>query len=151
LSNAIEKPILSIESENPKYGNSRRGRSFLVLQRRSSEEADMILIMKILAIPLLLGCGLAYGDSFRCGKSIIEEGNSTFRLIRKCGRPDWVEVVEKQIPMRVYQEYLGRYMYDYTTVRYEEWTYNLGPHQFMRRLRIQHGKITRIETLERGH
>ena len=106
--------------------------------------------MKHLAILLLLGCGLAYGDSFRCGHGIIEEGDSTFRLLRICGEPTWVEVVEKQIPMRVYQQHLGIHVYDYSTIRYEEWTYNFGRSKFMRRLRIENGKISRIETLERG-
>ena len=81
---------------------------------------------------LLLGLAVtvpAYAD-MRCGTAIISEGDSVLRLLDACGEPT---LGDRAL-------YLGDAV----------WTYNFGPTEFMKRVRIRDGVIRRIETLGRG-
>jgi hypothetical protein len=65
----------------------------------------------------------------RCGKQLITEGDSVLKLLRSCGEPTIGDPL-----------YFG----------IAEWTYNFGPHQFMKRVRIEDGLVQRIEGIGFG-
>jgi hypothetical protein len=100
--------------------------------------------------------------AFRCGTRLVSEGDSKYEVLHKCGDPDYVESWEEE---RIQKDYGLRREYDtenrrYTwnrepflvkeKVRIEEWTYNLGPTEFMRYLRFENGILTKISTGDKG-
>ena len=100
--------------------------------------------------------------AFRCGTELVNEGDTKFEVSHKCGEPDYVESWEEE---RVQKDFGLRRDYDSHNRRYnwyrepflvkeqvriEEWTYNLGPTQFIRYLRFENGILTRISTGDKG-
>jgi hypothetical protein len=124
--------------------------------------------MKIrLCIFSLITCIILLGlvnicSAFRCGTELVSEGDTKFEVLHKCGDPDYVESWEED---RLQKDFGLRREYDsnnrrYTwsrepflvneKVRIEEWTYNLGPTQFIRYLRFENGILTKISTGDKG-
>ena len=101
---------------------------------------------------------------FRCGGWLISKGDSKYEVLSKCGEPDYVETWYEE---RFVRDYYDPYVFDednqYNYRRYREpiptrepviierWTYNLGPHQFIRYLRFYNGTLTNIITGDYGY
>jgi hypothetical protein len=100
--------------------------------------------------------------AFRCGTELASEGDTKFEVSHKCGEPDYIESWEED---RIQRDFGLRREYDTRTgrhnwyrepflvkekVRIEEWTYNLGPTQFIRYLRFENGILTKISTGDKG-
>lgn len=103
--------------------------------------------MKLLAaIVLGLGVFLAAGDAFamRCGNQLVHLGDRQYDVLSKCGEPDYREEREEELYFRFFRQ--GRFFEALEEVTVEEWTYNLGPHMFVRILRFEDGRLTEIET-----
>ena len=100
----------------------------------------------------LLLAGPAAADSFRCGNKLVTDGDSADKVRALCGEPtDIKRNVTLQRPV-IWRD--GRPYYvseDMVEVTVEYWTYNLGPNKLMRRLRIDGGIVTEIETLGPGY
>jgi hypothetical protein len=117
--------------------------------------------LSLITVVIVLGlCSPSF--AFRCGTRLVSEGDSKYEVIQKCGEPAYVESWEEE---RTQKDFGLRREYDtenrrYTwnrepflvkeKVRIEEWTYNLGPTEFIRYLRFENGILTRISTGDKG-
>lgn len=108
------------------------------------------VLTAILALAGLAVPGKAH--AFRCGNKLVVEGDTAGAVLAKCGEP--TEISRKPIlrPPVIWRN--GR---PYRVpggdieVIVEFWVYNLGPNKFMRRVRIEDGEVTAIETLGYGY
>jgi len=99
-----------------------------------------------------MAAGPAVADSFRCGTKLITDGDSADKVQALCGAPTTVTLSEVWRRPVVWR--FGRPYYvspDPVPVAVEYWTYNLGPNKLMRRLRLEDGLVTEIETLGHGY
>lgn len=109
----------------------------------------------VAGIFLLVATGLsapARADAMRCGSGIVRDGDGQARLLQLCGPPESVE--NRSILRRPHFRRGGRIIYygeAEVAVPVELWTYNFGPNQLMRRIRIVDGIIEEIEVLGHGH
>ena len=127
----------------------------------------MRLIMKLIWAFLLIIMVLVFGLSsqasalgLRCGTRLIMVGDTKFKVIARCGAPDYVEEWEEERIMRDFHHpaYSGN---DYewgrepflvkTYVKIEEWHYNFGSTKLIHYLRFINGKLIKINTGERGY
>ncbi len=124
---------------------------------------------KYMWVFVFIGIGLwhvdVYADStFRCHKMIISVGDYTSKVLEKCGEPDHRETWEKVVETEVYEEAYDRHeLYDNENhrrlykpqiikqvVKFERWTYNFGPQQFIRYLEFKDGVLDKIKTGDKG-
>ncbi len=91
------------------------------------------------------------GSGFRCGVSLVSTGESTAKVLQKCGQPSnietWVEErikrdFYKQIPAESYEEFYREPFLVKEVIRIEEWEYNLG---------FENGRLIRITTGDYGY
>ena len=88
----------------------------------------------LLSITLVLSCGLAEAGTLRCGSKLINEGDRAFEVQRKCGEPEYRDLVG----------YTGGNYGDRELV-IEEWVY--GPtNGMLSTLTFQGNRLVRIET-----
>jgi len=98
---------------------------------------------------LMLAALPAY--AFRCGTRVITQGDPADKVLNFCGSPISVQTRRAERP---YIDELGRsYLYRglVEEVVIEEWTYNLGPNQFMRLVRIENGRVVEVKSLGYGY
>ena len=89
----------------------------------------------LLTIALVLTCGLAEAGTLRCGSKLINEGDRAFEVQRKCGEPEYRDLVG----------YTGGANYGDRELVIEEWVY--GPTNGMLSiLTFQGNRLVRIET-----
>jgi hypothetical protein len=101
----------------------------------------------IAALVLLLAVSPAH--AFRCGTRIITQGDPAEKMLRFCGDPT---AVQTRVATRAYVSDLGRVFPGLVEeVVIEEWTYNLGPHQLMRVVRLENGLVADIKHLGYGY
>jgi hypothetical protein len=89
--------------------------------------------------------------AFRCGTRVITQGDPADKVLQFCGSPVSVQTRHAERP---YIDDLGRsYLYRglIEEVVIEEWTYNLGPYQFMRIVRIENGRVAEVKSLGYGY
>lgn len=87
--------------------------------------------------------------AFRCGTRIITEGDRAEKLLRYCGEPASVQSHHAQ---RAFVTDFGRILPGYVEdVLIEEWTYNLGPNQLIRVVRLENGVVADIRQLGYGY
>ncbi len=101
---------------------------------------------------LLLWAGGAAADSFRCGTRLVSDGDSTDKVEALCGPPSNIQ--RREVLQRPIRWYRGRPYYtsfDLVAIPVELWTYNLGPHKLMRRLKFEDGLLVDVETLNHGY
>ena len=98
-------------------------------------------------------------SDFRCGPKIITVGNYKYDVLRRCGEPANVETWEEVRFRRDFGPGLfgeEKILYlrpqlveEFVTI--EEWEYNLGPNTFIRYLRFENGRLTRINDGDYGY
>jgi Protein of unknown function (DUF2845) len=114
-------------------------------------------------ITLLIAFGLTDSSfAFRCGTELVDEGETKYEVLHKCGDPSHIESWEED---RIQTDFGLRREYDTHTgqaywsrapllvkekVKIEEWTYNPGPTEFIRYLRFENGILTNISTGNKG-
>ena len=110
----------------------------------------------------------AQADTMRCGRALISRGDHQGEVLVKCGEP--VLASERKIyrsgfPNRRFRSLsLGNgYYSDITSgeliyhnrsvveVPVDVWTFNFGPHYFMREVTFTDGRVTTIKTLGYGN
>jgi hypothetical protein len=97
----------------------------------------------------LLVAATAPAHAFRCGTRIITRGDHADKILRFCGEPT---AVQTRFQTRAYVNELGRvYPGLVEEVVVEEWTFNLGPHQLMRLVRLENGFVEEVKALGYGH
>jgi hypothetical protein len=119
--------------------------------RRILEEEAVTMARKALsavaAVVLLLAVNPAH--AFRCGTRIITRGDPADKILRFCGEPTSVQT---RVSQRGYVSELGRAFPGFVEeVVIEEWTFNLGPHQLMRVVRLENGVVADIKHLGYGY
>jgi hypothetical protein len=103
----------------------------------------------VVACAVLLAAVPAH--AFRCGTRVITSGDPADKVLQFCGSPVSVQTRHAERP---YIDELGRsYLYKglVEEVIIEEWTYNLGPTQFMRIVRIENGRVAEVKSLGYGY
>lgn len=107
--------------------------------------------MLALAMTALWSVGAA-ADSFRCGTRLVTDGDSTDKVAALCGPP--TDIQRREVLQRQIRWYRGRPYYtshEPVPIPIEYWTYNLGPHKLMRRLKFEDGLLVDVETLTHGY
>lgn len=114
---------------------------------RHSFRLALLLTAAALAAPLA-----ARADALRCGSRIVVVGDTRDLLLAVCGDP--ADVTSHRILQQpVYYLHGHRYFLSSGLVEVivEDWTYNFGPQKLMRRIRIEDGIVTDMETLGYGY
>jgi len=101
----------------------------------------------------------AMASDFFCSSKIISVRNHKYDVLRKCGEPSYVEAWEE---IRIKRDFgsgllntetglhrLPLFVKELVTV--EEWEYNLGSTRFIRYLRFENGRLTRITEGDYGY
>ncbi len=103
------------------------------------------------------GYGFTRSASPRCEPRRVVEGLSKYRLVTLCGEPltRRSENVLKSLYARpeIYRNDSDPYAYrnQYVTPVYrEEWVYNFGSRSAMRRVILEDGRVTHVESIDRG-
>jgi len=93
----------------------------------------------LMFLPVLAAMPGAANGAFRCGTSLVDEGDWPVEVRERCGAPDYVAT------------------YPTATVpgigvvgEVEHWYYNPGPQGFIRRLEFRDGKLAREQSLGYG-
>lgn len=85
------------------------------------------------------------GDSGRCNLDDIGHGASAFSVQMTCGAPMFIDTRYREVLLAT-KHGSARIVRQ----RIEEWTYNLGPTQFLRILIFENGELAETRTGERG-
>jgi len=98
--------------------------------------------------------------AFRCGTKVVSIGDTKSEVINKCGEPDDIQVWEvERARKRHYKsspspdttpDTSGKSYSSKVHVVVEEWLYNRGRQKFLRLLRFENGRLTKIEIGNRG-
>ena len=105
-------------------------------------------LLAMIAACLLMAVA-APAHAFRCGTRIITRGDHSDKILRFCGEP---QSVQTRISQRGYVSQLGRVVPGVIEeIVIEEWTYNLGPHQLIRVVRLENGYVADIKRLGYGY
>jgi hypothetical protein len=102
-----------------------------------------------LAALLLVTAAAPAHASFRCGSRIITRGDHADKILRYCGEPVAVTTRLKERPYYMRTGIVLRGVLEEVVV--EEWTYNLGPRQLMRVVRLEDGYVEDIRHLGYGY
>lgn len=101
-----------------------------------------------LAVLLMLAAA-APAHAFRCGTRIITRGDHAEKILRFCGEP---VSVQTRIQQRGFISKHGHVFPGFVEdVVVEEWTYNFGPHQLIRVVRLENGYVADIKHLGYGY
>lgn len=94
----------------------------------------------------------AHADALRCGSRIVVISDSQEQLRSVCGEPTSVQQ-QRILAPQFYTVNGRRYRIgeEFIEVTVEFWTYNFGPQKLMRRVRIEDGVVTDMETLGYGY
>jgi hypothetical protein len=103
----------------------------------------------VVACAVLLAAAPAY--AFRCGTRVITSGDPADKVLQFCGSPVSVQTRRAERPYidELGRSYLARGLVEEVVI--EEWTYNLGPYQLMRVVRIENGRVAEVKTLGYGY
>ena len=97
---------------------------------------------------LCLGGGRA--EAMRCSGRLASPGDMALSVRAICGEPaQIVRTTERRLASVGRGGIYARAVM--IEIQVELWTYNLGPHRFMRQLRFENGVLVRERTLGYGH
>lgn len=109
------------------------------------------VVAAIALLPVLWCLPAAAEDSMRCGSRLITEGDAKDKVRTLCGEPTDIAFrgVVRRSPSYRYGSW--PYEHDYRGPGWEElpveiWTYNLGSHKLLRKLRFVGDQLEEIET-----
>lgn len=89
--------------------------------------------------------------AFRCGNRVISRGDHVSKMLQFCGEP---ASVQSRVVQRTFITETGRI---YTVpglveeIVVEDWTYNFGPYQLMRQVRVENGFVADVKNLGYGY
>ena len=75
---------------------------------------------------------VSYADAMRCGDSIVQRGQTFFEVLERCGKPD------------LEYDWDHRYVPG-VEAKVTEWVYELGTNKFRRVLRVEEGRLRKVE------
>jgi hypothetical protein len=86
---------------------------------------------------VLFGIGnIAAADGMRCGQRLVNVGDTSGEVLFKCGAPTFAD---RRVETPASPDGSSR------TITCDAWTYNLGPHDFVRVLNFVDGTLRSIE------
>ncbi|MEJ2361213.1 MAG: DUF2845 domain-containing protein [Gammaproteobacteria bacterium] len=95
---------------------------------------------------LCLGLGSTHSAyAFHCSGGLISLGDSKLVLLKKCGKPDWID----RWAERIVNQPDTDFEHSITRIN-ERWIYNPGPTEFIRIITLRDGRVANIETGGRG-
>ena len=103
------------------------------------------------ALAALLLAAAPADAAFRCGNRLISVGDHVTKLLQFCGEP---ASVQSRLTQRTFTADSGRI---YTIPGFveeivvEDWTYNFGPYQLMRQVRLENGFVADFKSLGYGY
>jgi hypothetical protein len=86
-----------------------------------------------------------HADSFSCEGGIVSTDDRSSDVLAKCGPPDFRDSHQEEVVQRLGDTKQKVY------INVEEWTYNLGPNQFIRIVVLKNGRIAEIRTGSYGY
>jgi hypothetical protein len=96
-------------------------------------------------------------QGFRCGNGrLVDEGDQSAEVRNRCGDPDFADSHEERRTVRrtVWTTVAGVPVASEeevtVSVMVDEWTYDLGPHKFVRHLIFEQNRLVRVWTTGRG-
>lgn len=114
-------------------------------------------LIAVLAGSTFAGDAQAF-QGFRCGTGrLVEEGDRPPEVQNRCGDPDTADTREEHRTVRrtvwtyVDGVPVGKEVEVSVSVMIDEWTYDLGPHRFVRHLIFEDGRLVRVWTADRGN
>ena len=103
--------------------------------------------LRVALVALLLIGAATPAHAFRCGSRIITRGDPAEKILYFCGQPVAVQQRWKQRRYMIHGDPVRGALEE---VLVEEWTYNLGPRQLMRVVRLEDGYVEDIKHLGYG-
>jgi len=103
--------------------------------------------MKSLLLLTMISMFLFVSEShaFRCGNRLINEGDSMAMVKKRCGAP---ELAERRQIEQIIKYVSGESRTTFLNV--EQWLYDMGSNQLIRRLRFEDDKLVSMKTREHG-
>jgi len=86
----------------------------------------------------------------RCDPGMLHEGDAKLDVLARCGEPATVDTWDEARGAFVVGE-PGVAAAESVTIRVEVWTYDLGPNQFVRFVRMENGRVTGVSTGTYGY
>lgn len=93
---------------------------------------------------------------FRCRGRVVTLEDTPEMVRAKCGEPDRVETRQEGLYQHFSQvfdyqreEYRAPHAFEGPLI-FQRWTYDLGPHRFVRHLDFENGRLIRISSDQRG-
>jgi hypothetical protein len=95
---------------------------------------------------LLMGTSEAVNAySMSCAGGVIAPGDRSYDVLAKCGSPNDIESHQEEVILRADADTREKLF-----ITVEEWTYDLGPTQFIRIVTIKNGTVTHIQETHYG-
>ena len=104
--------------------------------------------MKHICVSMIFGLLVVYAtnaQAMRCQNRIISRGQSAYIVAQLCGYPEQIVRTVEYLSTR------DRHSEHAIEIQVELWTYDFGPHRFMRELRFENGVLASIRTLSYGN
>jgi hypothetical protein len=130
----------SVGSDRRSYADSPFEEVFVAMTPKA-------VLAAVAGVALLLAVAPAH--AFRCGTRIITRGDHADKILHFCGEP---VSVQTRLSQRAYvSDHWRRYPGMIEDVVIEEWTFNFGPHQLIRVVRLENGFVADIKHLGYGY
>jgi hypothetical protein len=104
--------------------------------------------LRVALLTAVMVLAVAPAHAFRCGTRIITRGDHAEKILKFCGEPT---SVTSRLTQRAFIDRFGRVFPGHVEdVVIEEWTFNFGPHQLLRVVRLENGLVADIKYLGYG-
>ena len=100
------------------------------------------IIIAVILFAILI-CSPTYADSLRCGNTLVSTGNSTSKVLLRCGKPVLTETVAVE---KTKTSILKTEKSTAKEVMIEKWTYDFGKKYPLRILTFRNGVLVKIES-----
>ena len=107
-------------------------------------------VSAVILATLLMAAVAPDAHAFRCGTRIVSEGDDALKVLKHCGEPDLARQQERIRRVHRYDYFRAGYYAAEELVIVEYWTYDLGPRRLKRRITLENGWVTRIDTSARS-
>lgn len=99
--------------------------------------------------------GSAHADGLRCGTKLLSDGDSMYEVRNHCGAP---EQAVQRTELRTVSRWVdgpctypgqvrcGGFVQYTVEVQVDEWLYDFGPHQLIRNVVFESGRLIRVTT-----
>jgi len=119
---------------------------------------QLLLSALMFSAALALATPAALADGMRCGTKLVSDGDSLYRVRSSCGEPNFKQhrVEQRRVsrwvsgPCAPNGTSCGQYVESTVEVQIDEWTYDFGPHEFVRTVVFEEGRLLQVLTGDYG-